>query len=199
MSDLADILLHPSDEIDLRWYYCESEGRVGLSSNHCALVAMIERGLSSGVPDAHAQAIHRLEAAERQRRIRTILASLHAGHQQTLRAAYALDVDLRPFERQGVESLGILARVALSTKALVAWVRSPEPVILDVEKLCRLAKKRDPKAMLAIAEVRHEGTLLLVDAHASYTASSREFDSAKRGQMGSNGVAFEASSMEDVD
>lgn len=176
---IGELRLHPCDELDLRWWFCESAGALGVQSNHGAIVAMIERGLSAGVPDSHEAAIARVQHAERERCIRETLLLVQRDHRLTLGLVYGLDALRFPHEKRETEMLGAYALLCLNTESLTRWTRTA-PSRKDVGRLCKVAQGGDARAKAAMDAVRQECTRAMIVAHGEYNRAKR----VKAGQTG---------------
>jgi hypothetical protein len=91
--DLSSLRLHPQAERELRWYFTQAEGALGLHSNHEAVVNACLGGRNKGSkPVGAARAVsynqHQLDAADDARRVARRLSAVSARDRRTLQAAY---------------------------------------------------------------------------------------------------------------
>jgi hypothetical protein len=86
--ELSSLRLHPGDEEDLRWFFVESAGAMGVRSNFGAIVRMIDGGRSpqSGMPREIEGRI--LASAGRARAVQATLERCGDEHAQVLRRCY---------------------------------------------------------------------------------------------------------------
>ena len=92
-ADLSLLRLHPRDEAELRWFFQQAEGELGLQSSHAALVNACLGGRNKGSKPVGAArqfevAEHRLKAAETARRVARRLGAISPRDLRTLAAAY---------------------------------------------------------------------------------------------------------------
>ena len=92
-ADLSLLRLHPRDEAELRWFFQQAEGELGLQSSHATLIHACLGGRNKGSKPVSAArqfevAEHRLKAAERARVIARRLAACPQRERRTLAAAY---------------------------------------------------------------------------------------------------------------
>lgn len=93
MADFSLLRLHPNDERELRWFFQQSEGALGLRSGHESLVNACLGGKNKGSKPVGAArqfqvAQRQLEAADRARRIAHRLSAIAPRDLRTLAAAY---------------------------------------------------------------------------------------------------------------
>lgn len=172
---LSHLRLSPRDEAELRWYYCESPGEMGLRSS---------LGLAAGGhldPDVILE--RRLEAAHRQRRVRGRLALLRAEDQVTLRAVYGLDAVVTPTTRRTLAPLGILMLVVRDlpeTGQLIQGI----PGASRTRALARILSqvlKGHARARKKIDQLRFLAELRLIRAVSAYRKAKGNCPKLRRG------------------
>lgn len=156
-------------EAELRWFFSQADGEMGLRSNFTGIVARIEGGGGTGV--AHHVDTRRLEAAARARRIAAALSSVSKPERTVLFAAYSREPESRllcvmlhtPEAREA-------HRKSRSTRSLGVWL----------ERLCAAVKsphefeRRRTFARIHAAAVRSlEGALDAYSKHARRVLSPR--------------------------
>lgn len=176
MNTLAELRLSSQDEADLRWFWTESDGAMGLKSLFPAQIAQLQIGAGrrgTHTPIQHEVDGRLVEAATRARLISRALECMPRGHVRVLRAAYgdAHHHQLRPIYAD-------LADLAPETDAAQKAHRRSRTTRALAEWLIRLAKRatrgeQEPKRILYL--VRSEAEATLVSAHRAYVQSRRQW------------------------
>ena len=176
MNTLAELRLSTQDEADLRWFWTESDGAMGLRSLFPAQIAQLQIG--AGRRGTHTPVQHELdgrlvEAATRARLISRALETMPRGHVRVLRAAYTetRHQPLRPI-------YGDLAELVVETDAAQRAHRRSRTTRSLTDWISRLAKRAgkgeaEPKRILYL--VRSEAESKLVAAHRAYTEARRRW------------------------
>lgn len=143
IDDLALLILHPSTEAELRWYYDHEERAGRLASSHEALVAMALVGPASSRSAAggYAASERQLEDSARARRVRERLQQLSVPDRRVLQACYA---PLPLPRRTAADWERLASRVHLPAGLLLLLARRRGGSLRDLES-------EDGKALLALA------------------------------------------------
>ena len=146
-------------EVDLRWFYCESESALGLRSNFGAIMAALETGVSGGwtAEGAAAQADARMGAAARWRRIAERLRAIGQRRERVLRRAFVAH------RFKGIERWGHLGGVALLTGRLKGLAKAD-----GVSPLTMLRRLELSDGVAAMGDIRTEAERILRDAMRAY-------------------------------
>lgn len=168
----------PDVEQELRWFFSESLGDLGLRSNFEAMIsewaaiavgAPTTQRLSHGPADVSER---QLSAAARYRRVHAALSSIEPLHAAALKAYCAHQKPIANAER--------ILRVAMLTDALAlahAASRSPKPPDQWLSRLSyRVASKRShdlPRDRAILASIRRAAERLLSNAARSFQANWR--------------------------
>jgi hypothetical protein len=164
-------LMDSEDEADLRWYWNEAEGDMGLRSNFAAMVACLELGGPAGGLPVHDDEEGRLKAAGRERRVRRAIELLSARDVTILVHAFGSGSrKLPPFGRAtGVVPLTAAARLTWAnsgtTRPLGEWL---------VRLVCRVhgGLGNRPAQDRALAQtIRREAESMLLGAMRAYAAA----------------------------
>ena len=171
--DLAQLRPDPVDEADLRWYFNESDGDMGLKSSFGPMVARLEAPLSRGGALILELDERKIAAASRARTVRRALESLQPQQAQTLREAYTT----RPDHPQRPDALRrwreLAGLVDGSEVALTAWRRSGSKRTLT-EWLERIVRPQASTTARASAlELRREAEARLQGAMRAYSAARK--------------------------
>ena len=164
--ELASLRLHPGDEEDLRWFFTDSAGDLGLRSNFMSVVRMIDQGVpQSGAP--RDLDIHLIEAASRARLIQETLRRCDAASTEALRQCYGepTPAELAVLGRAAnlVRTSDALARehkASRSRKAPDAWLQ-----LLALRLTKGTASPKDRQTALALTR---EAISLLAQAQRAY-------------------------------
>ena len=176
MNTLAELRLSSQDEADLRWFWTESDGAMGLRSLFPAQIAQLQIG--AGRRGTHTPVQHELdgrlvEAATRARLISRALETMPRGHVLTLWVAYGESTH-RPL----VVLYGDLAELVVRTDAAQRAHRKSRTTRALEDWLTRLAARAgrgeaEPKRI--VYAVRNEAESKLVAAHRAYTEARRRW------------------------
>jgi hypothetical protein len=164
---LAQARLHPTDEADLRWYWCDAPGEMGERSSLGPMTDRLAEGRvtapQAGTPDLPARAFF---AARRARPIEARLRRLSAVHQVTLRAAYGPGLPAS----QLADYPGLGSDALPATLLLLVAQRTGVPRA-DVRQWCGNAKDVASAAAhrARLAALRFEATLQLTSAGLAYS------------------------------
>jgi len=131
---LPESPLKPADEADLRWFFTQADGVMGLQSNMHAQVARIMLGAqvtTSWNPNDESIDQDQVGAASRYRRISEVVHRLSRDHQETLRVVFGISNTLPLAARRALSELGELAHLAgMTGPAQLACGRRGTPVAL---------------------------------------------------------------------
>jgi hypothetical protein len=164
---LCDLRLDPRSAADLRWYFCDAAGEMGLRSNFGAMVAGLEAGGRRGGAPMKDMDPRVIAAATRARRITRVLEHLAAAHLLTLARVYGSS------EHPGLESFGTLGSLFPETQAahrahVVSQSRKPFETWL-FRRAQRVSAGKGSRAEQAfIIEVSREAEAMLAAASRAY-------------------------------
>lgn len=185
---IADTRLDPLDEADLRWFYNDAEGLMGLRSSLGPMLDRLAEGrvsaVQSGTPDLSEVAYH---AATRAKKIQRALDALEPRHRVTLRAALGPGLPAAgaaPWEplRTGTLSVSLVLLTAqrhhVTRDTLRTWLRDQRTSGHAADQAAALA---------GLATLRQEATVALVGASAAYrdeaSAAGRKAAGERRARM----------------
>lgn len=173
MSSLSSLRLSPQDEADLRWFWTESEGHLGLKSSFAAQVTNIQLGARRGTwtPIQREPAGALVAAAARARQVSRVLEAVDRQHVLVLLAAYG-----EAAHPQLQAAYGELAElVTRTTAARQAHRRSrtTRPLSDWLQRLARRADKGELGPRRMVADIRAEAEGRLVAAARAYTDARR--------------------------
>ena len=161
-----------SAEADLRWFWNEADGDMGVRSSFPAMVARLECGGATGGRPIMEIADHCLEAAGRARIISRALHELPEHHQRVLGAAFGPCAHELP-------GLGMAAPVAPMTEAALAAHKASGTDRSIEEWLVRLcARVNSKKARASNAQDRLAFEAIRDEAQASLRRAVNAFDVA---------------------
>lgn len=169
--DLAQLRPDPVDEADLRWYFNEADGDMGLKSSFGPMVARLEAPLSRGgalIVDIDER---KLNAASRARTVKRALECLPLDAQHVLRAAYTArpDSPQRPDALKRWRDLAGVVEASEAAKATHKKSRSTRPFLEWLERIVKPSATVSARAWAL--EVRREAEGRLMGAVRAYTAS----------------------------
>jgi hypothetical protein len=163
---LGQLANDPRAISDLRWYFTDAAGDMGLASNFEPMRAALERGgRSEGLHVVEANP-RQFDAATRERHVRRALERLSEWDRQVLRAAFGRsERDLPAFGR----ATGV---VPMTEAARLAHQHSGSPRPLE-EWLARLVCNgaRDAKAAQSLRVIRREADALVGAALAKFASA----------------------------
>ncbi len=164
----------PESEDDLRWYFNESSGAMGLKSNFAGMVMNIQAPRSHGNSCAAVIGEHQVEAASRARWVSRVLTAVGEDHARTLRAAYQARQSNDP-AAAALKAFGELGSLVLESPATVEYhrrSRSQKPLL---DWLLRISRKQaSPAARSQCAEVRRDAEARLAKAARAYVEAKRQ-------------------------
>jgi len=184
MTDLVSLRPSPQDEADLRWFFTEADGEMGLKSTFGGMVHQLQMGggaRGSYTPVPREADGRLLEAATRARLISRALEACGREAAAVLREAYsALPVELAEL----FPAFGELAALVVSTPAADRMWRRSRTNRVKVAWLVRRslqARKGDPSAGSQVYELRREAEALLAGAARAYSRKRVELLRRSRG------------------
>lgn len=175
--------VHPLDESDLRWFFNEADGDMGLRSMFPQQMQQLQLG--GGRRGTHTPVIHEpdgrlVAAATRARLVSRALEGIGTRYTGTLRSAYGR---LEHAELHGFQELAGLVVYTAAAARLHRRSRTVRPVPDWLARMYLLAqptkkKPANPDAQRIVWEVRSEAEAQLIDASRAYSRAKRE--SARR-------------------
>lgn len=165
---------HPRDEQELKWFFNDAMGALGLKSGFPAMILNIQAPMSRGNTIAADIGEHLIAAASRERFILRTFERVARKHYDVLWAAYRapeLNETSLPYLAHFGE-LGAVVRDSPLTAQVHARSRSTKPLL---EWLARIARPQaSPTAKSQAAEVRRDAERRLAEAGRAYAAAKRE-------------------------
>jgi hypothetical protein len=160
-------MTHPFEKerlsAELRWYYREAEGDMGLRSNYGPMVAALQGVLGGGGPLKLELDGRHVAAAARARRVRTALEQLVDAQRQVLRVSYA----------HPGGALDLVGLMCLAQSASTEWRLSRTTRTLP-DWLQRLGRHPTTWVRQQLYErLRHEAQALLEEALDAYSKARR--------------------------
>lgn len=177
---LKDLRLSSQDEADLRWFWTESDGALGLRSMFPQQMAQLQLGggrRGTHTPIQREPDRRLVEAATRARLISRALETIHQEHVRVLRSAYGDSVH-RPLTVLYGELSELVVRTEAARRAhrKSRTTRSLEDWLV---RLVRRADRGEQGAKHTVYAVKAEAEARLVGAARAYSESRRRW--ARRG------------------
>lgn len=177
---LLALRVRPGDESDLRWFFTEADGDMGLRSSFSAQMTQLQMGggrRGTYVPQQREIDGRLVSAATRARVISRALEAIGRGYSYTLRCAYGIPA--HP-ELHGFQELAGLVADTPAAQRLHRRSRTKRPLPDWLARMRLQAhplsdkKVPDLEAQRIVYEVRVEAESQLVAASKAYTLARRE-------------------------